>query len=420
MPPPFRAEQIGSLLRPPSLISARRNSKASNHSSLDESSEDIKLLTRSAIRDALAQQLKRRIRPLSNGEYPRYIFFAGFFETLEGMQEFPALPVPEGFRTDFPTMTVLQKLGVKTRAGFVATGKVRWVRSAYLKEWEEMKQALAELCGGAAGQEADYGGGRELWKECKMAMPTIAWQHMLLKVGTAWSPSSGYTSDKEYFEDLAAAYRQEIRTLYDAGLRNIQVDDPNMTYFITEPFLSGCKKDGVDPDELLDMYIWVHNLCLMGKPADLHVGIHLCRGNLAGSVHVTSGSYERIARRLFQEMQYDTFYLEYDTERAGGFEPLRFLPREKNVVLGVISTKMAELEDIDMLEDRVKEAAGVIARAQNRTVEEVLEQQIGVSPQCGFSSMSEGGGIGVTENRMWEKLELVRNLAARLWPDRGA
>jgi methionine synthase II (cobalamin-independent) len=100
-----------------------------------------------------------------------------------------------------------------------------------------------------------------------------------------------------------------------------------MTYFITESFLSGCQKDGVGSDELLDTYIWAHNLCLVGKPADLHVGIHLCRGNMTGSTHTTSGSYERIARKSFQETQYDAFYLEYDTERAGGFEPLRFLPR---------------------------------------------------------------------------------------------
>jgi len=119
-----------------------------------------------------------------------------------------------------------------------------------------------------------------------------------------------------------------------------------------------------------------HNLCLVRKPVDLHVGIHLRRGNMTGSTHTTSGSYERIARKLFQDTQYDAFYLEYDTERAGGFEPLRFLPREKDAVLGAVSTKMAGLEDIDMLEDKVREAARVIARAQSRTVEEVLKEQV--------------------------------------------
>ena len=417
---PFRAEQIGSLIRPSSLVSARDKSNASTYSSLDQSSEDVKSLTRLAIRVALAQQLQRRIRPLTNGEYPRHIFYAGFFEALDGMEVFPSLPIPEGFRRDFPTIETLQKLGVKTRPAVVATGKMRWVQSAYLKEWEDIKQILAELCDETAGQSINYDGSRKLWRECKITMPAITWQHMVLKHGTAWSPTSGYTGDKEYFEDLAAAYRQEIKALYDAGLRNIQIDDPNMTYFITESFLSGCQKDGVDSDELLDTYIWAHNLCLVGKPADLHVGIHLCRGNMTGSTYTTSGSYERIARKLFRETQYDTFYLEYDTERTGGFEPLRFLPREKNVVLGVVSTKMAGLEDIDMLEDKVREAAKVIARAQSRTVEEVLKEQVGVSPQCGFSSMSQGGGTGVTEDRMWEKLELVGELAKRMWPDGGA
>ena len=103
----------------------------------------------------------------------------------------------------------------------VMTGKIRWVRSAYLKEWEDVKQILAELCGESAGQSINCDGSRKLWRECKMAMHAITWQHMVLKHGTAWSPSSGYTGDKEYLEDLAAAYRQEIKALYDAGLRNI-------------------------------------------------------------------------------------------------------------------------------------------------------------------------------------------------------
>lgn len=287
---PFRAEQIGSLIRPSSLVSARDKSNASTYSSLDQSSEDVKSLTGSAIRVALAQQLQRRIRPLTNGEYPRHIFYAGFFEALDGMEVLPSLPIPEGFRRDFPTIETLQKLGIKTRLAVVATGKIRWVRSAYLKEWEDMKQILAELCGESADQNINYDGSRKLWRECRMTMPAITWQYMVLKHGTAWSPSSSYTGDKEYLEDLAAAYRQEIKVLYDAGLRNIQIDDPNMTYFITESFLSGCQKDGVDSDELLDAYIWAHNLCLVGKPADLHVGIHLCRGNMTGSTHTASGS----------------------------------------------------------------------------------------------------------------------------------
>lgn len=417
MAPPFRAEQIGSLLRPSSVISARSGLNAASYPSANAITQDVTAATKTAVKSALASQLQHSVRPLTNGEFSRHIFYGGFFETLQGM-EVRSLALPEGFRTDFLTVLTLQRLGVKVREGIVAVGKIKWASSAYIGEWEEMKETLTEVCVERSGS-VDEGQklSKKLWKECKITIPSISWQHMQLKHGTAWSATSGYDTDKEYFEDLAKAYQREIRALYDAGLRSVQIDDPNLTYFASETFLAGCKKDGIDADELLDLYIWAHNLCLVDKPADLHVGIHLCRGNMPGATHTASGSYERIATKLFQEMDYNSFYLEFDTDRAGGFEPLRFLPRGKNVILGVVTTKFGELEDMHVLETRVKEAAAVIAKAQGRSTEEVLGDQIGVSPQCGFASMSSGGGKGVTEERMWEKLDLVRDLASRIWPN---
>jgi methionine synthase II (cobalamin-independent) len=136
---------------------------------------------------------------------------------------------------------------------------------------------------------------------------------------------------------------------------------------------------------------------------------------MAGSAHIMSGSYERIAKKMFAELDYDTFYLEYDTDRAGDFEPLRHLPIGKNVVLGVVSTKSPDMEDIDELIARVNAAARIIAQGQGRSTAEAIETSLGVSPQCGFSSMSAGGGRGVTMDRMWEKLLLVKQLAERIW-----
>jgi methionine synthase II (cobalamin-independent) len=130
-----------------------------------------------------------------------------------------------------------------------------------------------------------------------------------MAVGSAYHRSV-YGSDEEYFADLAAAYVAEFRVLYEAGLRSIQIDDPCLMYFVTEEFRSGCVADGVDPDALLDQYIWAHNLCLAEKPKDLHVGLHLCRGNMARSNHIISGSYELISKRMFTELAYDTYYLE--------------------------------------------------------------------------------------------------------------
>jgi len=239
---------------------------------------------------------------------------------------------------------------------------------------------------------------------------------MQMAVGTAYRESV-YRDDREYFADLASAFAAEFRVLYDSGLRSIQIDDPCLLFFVTDEFRSGCEADGVNPDELLDLYIWAHNQCLAGKPDDLHVGLHLCRGNMAGSTHIMSGSYERIARKMFAELTYDTYYLEYDSDRAGDFEPLRHLPVGKNVVLGVVSTKSPDMEDIDELVGRVNAAASVIARGQGRSITEVIDTSLGVSPQCGFSSMSAGGGRGVTMDRMWEKLLLVKELAERIWGD---
>lgn len=130
-----------------------------------------------------------------------------------------------------------------------------------------------------------------------------------MAVGTSYRKSA-YTSDREYFQDLAQAYRAEFQTLYDAGLRSIQIDDPNLLFFVTDEFRAGCEIDGIDPDVMLDEYIWAHNQCLIAKPADLHVGLHLCRGNMAGSNHIISGSYERIAKKMFTDLAYDTYYLE--------------------------------------------------------------------------------------------------------------
>lgn len=193
------------------------------------------------------------------------------------------------------------------------------------------------------------------------------------------------------------------------------MDEPHLTYFCSSQFLGGCQKDGTDTAELLDLYTRTHNQLLANKPADLHVGMHLCRGNMSGSTHWVSGSYEKIAYKLFNETDYQTYFLEFDDlERAGGFEPLRFLPKGKNVVLGLISTKTPELEDKETIKSRIHMAAEVIATSQQISTEVALDF-LALSPQCGFSSSSLAGGKDVTMARMWEKLELVRDIAQDAW-----
>jgi len=403
MTPPFRADQIGSLLRPKELLDARAN-LSSPSQMYDQTGNDdaIAEAEAKAVRWAVERQFELGIRPLSSGEYTRHIFYGGFFEILEGMKAEPELPIPQAFRTDFPTTTGLAAMGAKTRAAVVCTGPIRWKEGAYMREWELLCAALPQ--------------GKGLEKEAKITLPAPSYQHIQLKAGTAWTSGSGYESDEAYFDGLATAYREEIMALYKARCRNVQIDDPCMTYFCSEQFLGGLKKDGTDAEALLDLYLRAQNMILKDLPKDLHTGVHLCRGNMSASTHWVTGSYEAIAEQLFRQTDYQTYFLEFDNvDSQGGFAPLRFLPKGKNVVLGLVSTKKAELETADELVAKVNQAAEVIARAQAVSHGDALDC-LAVSAQCGFSSSSLAGGKGMTMERMWQKLELVKEVAGKVWP----
>lgn len=178
--------------------------------------------------------------------------------------------------------------------------------------------------------------------------------------------------------------------------------------------LAGFKSAGEDSDALLDSYIKLYNDCISQRPADMHIGVHLCRGNFVGGRHFSEGGYDRIATKLFTELNVDTYYLEYDTPRAGGFEPLKELPKGKNVILGLVTSKFPELENVDEMKGKVYKAAELIAEGTGETREEALGR-LGVSPQCGFASHSDGNNVGHDE--MIAKLKLVRRLADEIWPD---
>ena len=166
-------------------------------------------------------------------------------------------------------------------------------------------------------------------------------------------------------------------------------------------------------DQLLDEYIAFYNSCLSKRPSDMHVGLHICRGNFVNSRHFSEGGYDRIAKKLFQDLEVDTYYLEYDTPRAGGFEPLKSLPKNKNVILGVITSKFPEMEDMEEMKKRVYQAADFVAEGTGESRQEALKR-FGVSPQCGFASHSSGNAV--KRGDMINKLTLVRNLADSIWP----
>ncbi len=204
-----------------------------------------------------------------------------------------------------------------------------------------------------------------------------------------------------FFTDLAAVYREEIDDLVSRGARYIQIDEVPLAMLCDEGVREKLTSTGEDPSQLITKYVELINASLSGRPSTLRVAMHLCRGNLKGK-WLSEGGYEAIAERLFNEIEVDAFFLEYDTPRAGDFAPLRFVPRDKTVVLGLISTKTPQLENVDALCKRIDEASGYLQL-----------DQLALSPQCGFASTVAGNPVGVEDEVA--KLELVTAVAGQVW-----
>lgn len=333
----------------------------------------------------------KTIQTITNPHKYRGTFFPG----LQGFEEVQNPPL-DSFRRYVPDIDAFLEEGHKPCESIYCTGPIKHIGSTYLAQWNYLKSLLPA----------------SKIPEAKITLAAPNWYHLRYKTGHAY-PRDVYPSDVEYFADIAKAYREELKILYEAGSRNIQIDDPNLAYFCSEKMLAGFKTDGEDSDALFDSYIVLYNDCLRDRPSDMHVGVHLCRGNFVGGRHFSEGGYDVIATKLFRNLNVDTYYLEYDTARAGGFEPLAHLPNHKNVILGLITSKFPKMEDLGELKERVWKAADKIAEGNGETREESLKR-IGVSPQCGFASHSDGNNMARED--MIEKLKLVRRLADEIWP----
>ncbi|GAB7365436.1 hypothetical protein MBLNU230_g6511t1 [Neophaeotheca triangularis] len=389
----FHADQIGSLLRPSYVSEAQE--KANNG---QISAQELEEQRTKGVQYIVRRQLEENVRSICSGEYDRKFYFSGFFEKLGGFRAVDDVPW-EITRLSAPPIMALKKAGKQYPMAAVCDGKIEYKTSPYLDDWKRLRDSVPQ----------------DKWSECKFTMPPAPYFHLRLGPGQCYSKDA-YSNDDDFFADLAAAYQKEFRTLYDAGCRNIQIDDPTLAYFCSDDMIAGLKSDGEDPERMFETYLKAHNQCLENRPDDLHVGLHVCRGNFSKAMHFSEGSYEKIAERFFKTLNYDTFYLEYDNPRSGGFEPLRWLPQHKNVVLGVVTTKDPEMEDKEVIKSRVRGAAEIIAQGQGRSVKEAMEN-VGVSPQCGFASVAIGAE-GMTEEKMFAKLGLVREVARDLWPDR--
>ncbi len=234
----------------------------------------------------------------------------------------------------------------------------------------------------------------------KMTIPAPSVMHF--RGGRAAISAEAYPDLDAYFDDLAKAYRKAIKAFYDAGCRYLQLDDTVWSYLCSEEELRKARQRGEDTDKLPETYARVINDALAERPADMVITTHVCRGNFR-STWIAEGGYEPVAERLLAQVDYDGYFLEYDTDRAGGFEPLRFLPKgDKMVVLGLITSKSGALEKKDDVKRRVEEATKYASL-----------DQLCLSPQCGFASTEEGNVL--SEDEQWAKLRLCVEIAEEVW-----
>jgi methionine synthase II (cobalamin-independent) len=346
-----------------------------------------------SIKDIVELQHELGYRAVTDGEYGRFMFWGGFFENLEGYEH---LNEPNLEKLLPHRRKLLQQLNATDKPAtlLVCTGKIKHKGSANIDDFNYLKTLVPK-------DEVKY---------IKVTLPAPQLFNPRRNYMPEHIPSrTVYNGDDDYFADLSAAFRTELKILYDAGCRNIQFDDPALGDLTSANARGAFDKD---PAITLDQFITLYNLILADQPSDLHIGLHICRGNFKGA-HFSAGSYAAIAKRVFNEVNLPTFYLEYDSDRAGSFEPLKELPKNKHVVLGVVTTKAGDLEDLKALKERVREAAKYVAESTGQSTEEALKR-ISVSPQCGFASHSDGNPV--TREDMVQKLKLIRSLANELWP----
>ena len=361
MKPPFRADHVGSLLRPQALHAARARHKKGE---IDRAA--LRAVEDECIRQAVKLQEDVGLQAVTDGEFRRdwwhIDFIHGFdgvdltvnrFATFQGTDEQPPL--------------------------FKLTGKVRRSKPSMLDHFKFLKSVVKK------GMP-------------KFTMPSPA---MLHARSDREALAKVYPDLDDLWSDLTRAYREEIADLYRAGCRYLQIDDTTIAMMGDPKVQENFRKLGDDPKKDNAMYADAVNAAIRDVPDDMTVAIHTCRGNFK-STWLASGSYDYVAETVFSRLDVDAFFLEYDTDRAGGFEPLRFVPKGKTVVLGLVSSKVPELEKKDDLKRRIDAAAKYLPL-----------ENLCLSPQCGFSSTHHGNKL--TADDQWRKLGLVLEVAKSVW-----
>jgi 5-methyltetrahydropteroyltriglutamate--homocysteine methyltransferase len=361
--PPFRADQVGSLLRPAALKEARAKRERG-----EISAEELAKVEDREIEKVIHKQEDIGLKAVTDGEFRRAFWNYDFLGRLDGVEAYlgerkikfqGAQPKPMMLR-------VVGKLG-----SYSAHPMVEHFR-------------FVEAHSGAMA---------------KMTMPSPSSLHF--RYGRDAVPLTIYPEMSEFYRDLGESYCKATRAFADVGCRYLQLDEVNFTYLCDPKLREVVAKRGEDPQELPHIYAGMINAAISDLPPDMTVTMHLCRGNFR-STFVASGGYEPVADILFNEININAYFMEYDSERAGSFEPLRFVPKDKTVVLGLVTSKSGKLESKDELKRRIEAATKFISL-----------DQLCLSPQCGFASTEEGNLL--TEDEQWAKLALVVEVAQEVW-----
>ena len=361
--PPFRADHVGSLLRPEAVKRAREKY-------LDGKFERsaLRAIEDEAIRDAVALQESVGLQSITDGEFRRTSFHFDFLGQIEGVSaalgRAPDPNAPSGQAFQPPQLKIV--------------GKIRHARAIERDGFAFLKAATK--------------------RTAKLTIPSPT---MLLRGGRGAVSESAYPDLDAYFQDVIDVYAAELKSVADVGCTYVQFDDTNFAYLCDQKMRQAMRDRGENPDALPHRYVKLINAVIARKPAGMAICVHLCRGNMAGR-WAAEGGYEPIAEPVFANLAVDGYFLEYESARAGGFEPLRFMPKSKRVILGLVSSKVPEMETKDTLKRRIDEAAKFMPL-----------DDMGISPQCGFASGYQGNPV--TEEIEKRKLALCVETAAEIW-----
>jgi 5-methyltetrahydropteroyltriglutamate--homocysteine methyltransferase len=361
--PPFRADMVGSLLRTQPLKEAREKRQKG-----EISAADLKAVEDREIRGIVRKQEEIGLQAVTDGEFRRAWWHFDFLERLDGVEGFEP---PEGIKFH----------GVETKAKAVrVVGKLDFPAThPQLEHFTFLRSTTARLP--------------------KMTIPSPSMLHY--RAGRKLIDNRIYPDLDGYYEDLGKAYANAIIAFYNAGCRYLQLDDVSLSYFCDPEQRRMLKERGDDANELIGHYRDVINAATKARPKDMVITTHTCRGNFR-STFVASGGYEPVADIVFNQIDVDGYFMEWDDERSGSFEPLRLLPRGKHVVLGLVTTKVGRLESKDDIKRRIEAAAKCAPL-----------DQLCLSPQCGFASTEEGNLLA--EDEQWAKLRLIVEVAREVW-----